>query len=92
MDIAVYIQNGNEASAKLSLFDELTDALETSELDLVILNTAPTSLTGRILSNKKTLVDKDPFLRHRYESLTRRQYFDFQYVENDIFARGFGDG
>jgi uncharacterized protein YutE (UPF0331/DUF86 family) len=79
------------AYSKLSLFGELTDALETSELDLVVLNTAPISLTGRILSHKKNLVDKDPFLRHRYESQTLRQYFDFHQMEVDFFDRRFGD-
>ncbi|PIW22443.1 MAG: nucleotidyltransferase, partial [Candidatus Aquicultor secundus] len=61
VDIAVYLRDTqNLADYKLSLFDKLTDALGTSELDLVILNTAPTSLAGRILQNKRILIDKEP--------------------------------
>lgn len=53
VDIAVYIRDaGGLAAYKLLLFDKLTDALGTTELDLVILNTAPISLAGRILQNK----------------------------------------
>ena len=92
VDIAVYLGEDMGPDTKLPLFNELSDALRTSELDLVVLNTAPISLTGRILSNKKNLVDKNPFLRHRYESLTRRKYFDFQWIENDFFDRKFGKG
>lgn len=93
VDIGVYLGDvAQRSTIKLSLFDELTDALETSELDLVILNTAPISLAGRILSNRHLLVDKDPFLRHRYESRVFREYFDFQHIENEFFARRFRDG
>ena len=93
VDIAVYLGDRTAGHmARLSLFDELTDALGTSELDLVILDTAPTSLAGRILSNRRVLVDKDPFFRQGYESRILREYFDFQYIENDFFTRRFGDG
>jgi uncharacterized protein len=79
VDIAVYPSEGiGGPTARLTLFDELTNALETSELDLVVLNTAPTSLAGRILSSRRILVDRDPFFRQRYESLILREFFDFR--------------
>jgi hypothetical protein len=38
------------------------------------------------------IVDKDPFLRHRFESLALRQFLDFRIFERRIldtrFARG----
>ena len=93
VDMAVYLAaSADPVAAKISLFDQLTDALETTELDLVLLNSAPTSLAGRILTDRVVLVDKDPFVRHRYESLARRQYFDFRHIEDGFFARRFKDG
>jgi len=63
-----------------------------SELDLVILNTAPTSLAGRILQNKRILIDKEPFKRHEYESVTLREFFDFSIKEKSIFLSRYGIG
>ena len=61
VDIAVYVLTGSDFNEyKLELFDRLTQVLGTAELDLIILNTAPLSLTGRIQQSKKVLVDKDP--------------------------------
>ena len=78
VEIAVFLDGTDGlAEYKLALFDRLTDALGTNELDLVILNTVPVSLAGRIVSNRTVLVDKDPFRRHAYESLTLREFWDF---------------
>lgn len=93
LDIAVSVKNtDNLDEYRLALFDRLTDALGTSELDLVILNTAPLSLAGRILQNRRVLVDKEPFRRHAYESLTLREFFDFHIKEEAFFARRFAHG
>jgi uncharacterized protein len=91
VDIAVYLGDvSKRAEHKLALFDKLTDALGSSELDLVILNTAPTSIAGRVLQNKQILVDKEPFRRHAYESLTLREFFDFRVKEEAFFQRRYG--
>jgi len=93
VDLAVYTHEVADPGAhKLALFDRLTDALGTAELDLVVLNRAPTSLAGRILQHRKVLVDKDPFRRHAYESQTLRQFFDFRFKEDAILARRYGIG
>jgi uncharacterized protein YutE (UPF0331/DUF86 family)/predicted nucleotidyltransferase len=82
VDIAVYVkETGSLAAYKLELFDRLTDALGTSELDLIILNTAPVSIAGRILKNREILVDREPFRRHLYESAALREFFDFEIKE-----------
>src|SRR4030042_5353269 len=53
IDISVYVRDtDNLAEYKLNLFDRLTDALSTNELDLIILNVVPVSIAGRILKNK----------------------------------------
>ena len=93
IDIAVYLRETDDlADIKIQLFGKLTDALGTAELDLVILNTAPVSIAGRILQNKQVLVDKDPFRRHLYESLTLREFFDFRIKEDAFFKRRYGIG
>jgi predicted nucleotidyltransferase len=93
IDIAVYLRDsGNLAEHKLCLFNGLADALGTAELDLIILNTAPVSIAGRILQNRRVLVDKEPFLRHSYESVTRREFFDFKVREDAFFSRRYRVG
>ncbi|MBI5408712.1 MAG: nucleotidyltransferase domain-containing protein [Nitrospirae bacterium] len=91
IDLAVYIKDMKELDY-IGLFGKITDVLGTDEVDLVILNTSPISLTGRILQNRKVLTDKNPFLRHRYESITLRKYFDFAIKERDILKRRYKVG
>ncbi len=93
IDIAVFVRDTTGLDEyRLALFDRVTDALGTSELDLVVLNTAPLSLAGRIVQNRLVLVDKEPFRRHAYESLTLREFFDFRVKEEAFFARRFAHG
>lgn len=93
IDIALYLKKGtNFAREKMVILKKLIDIFGTEEIDLVILNTAPLTLKARIVSAKKVLVDKDPFLRHSFESLVLREYFDFSKKEEDIFKRRFSLG
>jgi len=90
VDIAVYFaENVNPVTNKMEILGDLTAILQTDEIDLVVLNTASLPLKMRILQKKKTIVDRDPFARHRYESLTMRSYFDFAKIEMDILERRF---
>jgi predicted nucleotidyltransferase len=89
VDIAVYVKNIKKLDY-LELFGNIADILGTDEIDLVILNTAQLSLAGRVLQNRKILIDKDPFLRHRYESIILREFFDFTLKERDILKRRYG--
>ena len=93
VDIAIYVNSIEDITEyKMKLFVMLSEILHTSEIDIVILNTAPESITGRILLNKKLLVDKNPHKRHIYESLTLRKYFDFSIKEKQILFRRYGIG
>ena len=93
VDIALYVKQPVDiAECKLRLYQTITDALGTDELDLVMLNTAPVSLTGRIVQNRQVIVDKAPFLRHAYESLTLREFFDFKIKEDRFFKERYGIG
>ena len=91
VDLAVYVKNSERLNF-LSLFGKISQILGTDEIDLVVLNSAPISLAGRILRNKKILIDKDPFLRHRYESRILREFFDFTIKEKEILHRRYGIG
>ena len=93
IDISVYVRDtDNLVEYKFNLFERLTDALRTNELDLIILNIIPISIAGRILQNKQILVDKDPPIRHVYESLTLRKFFDFRIKEDTFFSMRYGVG
>jgi len=90
IDIAVYLDScDDKAEVKLDIIGRLSDTLKTDEIDLVILNDAPISLVGRILKKKRLIVDREPFLRHRFESLALREFFDFSRSEQDILFRRF---
>jgi predicted nucleotidyltransferase len=90
IDIAVYlIQNSDKIQCRFNLIGKLTETLKTDSLDLVILNTAPLTLTARIIRNKEILVDKSSLIRHSFESLILRQYYDFSLKENYLLERRF---
>ena len=70
VDVAVYLDDAvDPVRTRVDLIGVVTKHLGTDELDLVVLNRAPTALLGRILQSRKVIVDKEPFLRHRFESL-----------------------
>lgn len=93
VDIAVYFsEDANLVAMKMEILGDLTAILQTDEIDLVVLNTAPLPLKIRILQKKKAIADRDPFVRHRYESLTMRSFFDFAKKEKDILERRFLNG
>ena len=74
-------------NTKLDVLGNLNDCLQTDEIDLVILNTASLPVRMQVLKNKKIIVDKRPFLRHRFESQAIRTYLDFSYLETAILKR-----
>ena len=90
VDIAVYLAPGTAGgTAKLELSGFLSDILGTDEFDLVIVNDAPLSLVGRIISARRVITDKQPYLRHAFESRIMREFFDFRRKEQDILYRRF---
>ena len=91
VDIAMYVKDMKKLDY-LGMFGKIADILGTDEIDLVILNKAPLSLTGRILQGRKVLVDKEPFVRHLFESRILREFFDFTVKERDILKRRYGIG
>jgi len=93
IDIAVYVNHEEYSSEKkLDLLHTLSLALNSDAADLVILNQAPITLAIRVLEKHIILIDRDPLMRHRFESLTMRKYFDFSYIEKEILERRFLNG
>lgn len=90
LDIALYFEEDVDmVEEKLVVLGQLMERLDTDEIDLVVLNTAPLPLKARVIQNKQVLVDRKPFLRHVFESLALREYFDFFLEERAIFDRKF---
>ena len=93
MDVAVYLaETLYIKDDKLDILGKLIDFLQTDEIDLVVLNTADLPLIMNILRNKKIIVDKDPFIRHIFESLMMRKYFDFSIKESAQLRRRYLHG
>jgi uncharacterized protein len=93
IDIAVYMKYDNHVfDKKLQILSDLTKILETDDIDLVILNKAPISLLTKILAVKIILIDKDPPVRHAFESLNMRMGFDFSFLEKRILEQRFLNG
>jgi len=91
VDIAVYLSTTEHlAEVKLELIGLISDHLGSDEFDLVILNSAPISLVGRILRQRRIMVDKDPPVRHEFESVMNRKFFDFSRKEENILRQRFG--
>lgn len=94
IDIAVYLKEEgiDFIEEKLRIIGRLTEQLQTDAIDVVLLNTAPISLLGRILAKREVFVDREPFRRHVFESLALRQYMDFSIKETTNLQERFGLG
>lgn len=93
VDIAIWLDDDADfISARLDLVGALMHALGTDAVDVVILNQAPIALAGRVLQSSRVLADKNPVRRHAYESLTRREFFDFEYTEKKTLHARYGFG
>lgn len=93
VDIAIYLRtSGKVAERKLEILGNLVEILQTDEIDLVVLNTAALALVMNIVKARKIIVDKDPFSRHIFESVTMRKYFDFSIKEKAMLQRRYLNG
>jgi uncharacterized protein len=93
IDVAVYLEGGQDPVERhASLLHKVTSHLATDEVDLILLNTAPTALLGRILQTRRVIVDRAPFLRHQFESRALREFCDFRIFERRLLDRRYGDG
>jgi len=93
VDLATHLADAIDAhSARLDVARVAATHLGTDAIDVIVLNTAPIALAGRVLTSRRVLVDRDPFARHRYESLTARMFQDFRLREHRLLAQRYGHG
>jgi predicted nucleotidyltransferase len=80
VDIAVWhepdLDRDRRWSLQLSLIDAACEALETSEVDLVMLNQAPPLMQHRAIRDGVCLVERDRDRRVRLETRALLDYFD----------------
>ncbi|MEQ1898721.1 MAG: nucleotidyltransferase domain-containing protein [Vicinamibacterales bacterium] len=87
VDLAISVARGEDPHAvQLEAARLASLHLGTDAVDLVLLNTAPISLAGRILTTRQVLIDRVPLVRHLYESRTAREFQDFRIREHRILA------
>jgi uncharacterized protein len=93
VDIAIYVDpDADTFRCRLDAARAVAGHIGSDAVDLVLLNDAPIALAGRILQTRQVIVDRDPFARHRYESLTARMYHDFHIRERRLLAARFRRG
>jgi predicted nucleotidyltransferase len=93
VDVAVYLEGGHDPTEQsVNLLRQVTAHLGTDEVDLIVLNAAPTALLGRILQTCRVICDNDPFLRHEFESRALREFFDFRVFEQRLLDRWYDHG
>jgi predicted nucleotidyltransferase len=80
VDVAVYLGPGagDALERALRLAGELSRASGLGGIDLTVLNDAPLPLKGRVVRERLVLYSRDEPARVRFESLTLREFFDFQ--------------
>ena len=87
VDVAIYVASGADGhAARLTAARAAARQLATDAVDVVLLNTAPLSLSGRVLGSRRVIAERDPYARHAYESLTLRKFHDCRVREHRILA------
>jgi predicted nucleotidyltransferase len=93
IDIAIHLEGHVDPTwARLEAARAATIHLGTDAVDLVVLNTAPLAIAGRILTSRLVILDRVPFRRHAYESATARMFSDFRLREHRLLSARFGRG
>ncbi len=92
IDVAVFLRGADPLEARFEVIGAATRHLGTDEVDLVVLNSATSALVGRILQSRRVIVDREPFLRHRFESAELRKFFDFRELERHALEGRRGGG
>ncbi len=93
IDLAIFVSGDADAEeVRLEAARAASIHLRTDAIDIVLLNSAPLSLAGRILTTRRVLADRVPFARHQYESATARMFQDFRVRERRLLAARYAHG
>ena len=91
VDLAIHVTGGADLhTLRLDVARAVAKHLGTDAVDVVLLNTAPLSLAGRVLLTRRVALDRVPFARHRYESVVARMFQDFRVREHRLLAQRYG--
>ena len=80
VDIAVVLEpdRASPGLVQANLISDLMLVFQRSDVDVVVLNTAPPLLKERAISRGRLLYCRDDLARVHFEVATRREYFDTQ--------------
>ena len=93
LDVAIHVAEGADAHAlRLDVALVVARHVGSDAVDVVLLNTAPISVAGRVLLTRRVVLDRVPFARHRYESIVARMFQDFRVREHRLLAQRYGHG
>ncbi|MQY66326.1 MAG: nucleotidyltransferase domain-containing protein [Clostridia bacterium] len=76
-DIAVLLPQKSPLAYKYQLTHQICELLNTSQVDLVILNKAPVELQYNVISSGKIIFAKDKYTKVEFEADTLSRYFDY---------------
>lgn len=68
---------------ELKLIGDISDALETDEFDLVILNNCPPYLKYEVISSNKLIYEKDKEARCDFQVRALEEYFDVKHIYDE---------
>lgn len=87
IDVAIHVVPGaNGHAVPLAAARAATRHPATDAVNVVLLNTAPLSISGCMLGSRRVIAERDPHARHAYESLTLSKYHDFRIREHRILT------
>lgn len=87
IDVAIHVvPHADGHAVRLAVARAAARQLATDAVDVVLLNTAPLSLSGRVIGSRRLILERDPHARHAYESLTLRKFHDFRIREHRILS------
>ena len=81
VDVAVYLEPEaihQALEVSLSVAGALSRASGIGDIDVTVLNQVPLPLRGRVVRERLVIYSRDEPARVRFESLTLREFFDFQ--------------
>src|SRR5437763_135860 len=87
IDIAVWLDPGLQADARLDMRLRLSAALGNGDVDLVVLNDASPLLIQRARQSGLLMLDRDPRARVRLETKALIDYLDTKALRDEL-ARG----
>jgi len=76
-DFAVFLSRKPSFPLKYKLKNKLVKLLNTSQVDLVILNDAPIELKYKVIATGKIIFQKNSLIKTEFEANILSQYFDY---------------